>query len=197
MSISEPTCLHDWRAANWIMIVAIATVSTVGANHDIRRGFMRLMIKQRVFAWTDTYDIYDEWGNKKYFVKSEAFRLTHQVHVYDIAGNEIGLISQRLFTFLPTFDISVGGRPCGSIRKEFTFFKPSYSIEYGGWQCDGDFLSWNYSVTAGSRLVANIAKQLLSWGDTYTLDISDPGDEIMVLMLVIAIDAANCSQNNN
>ena len=77
---------------------------------------MRLMIKQRVFAWTDTYDIYDEWGNKKYFVKSEAFRLTHQVHVYDIAGNEIGLISQRLFTFLPTFDISVGGRPCGSIR---------------------------------------------------------------------------------
>lgn len=92
---------------------------------------MRLMIKQRVFAWTDTYDIYDEWGNKKYFVKSEAFRLTHQVHVYDLAGNEIGLVSQRLFTFLPTFDISVGGRPCGSIRKEFTFFKPSYSIEYG------------------------------------------------------------------
>lgn len=166
-------------------------------TYDIRSGFMRLMIKQRVFAWTDTYDIYDEWGNKKYFVKSEAFRLTHQVHIYDIAGNEIGLISQRLFTFLPTFDISVGGRPCGSIRKEFTFFKPSYSIEYGGWQCDGDFLSWNYSVTAGSRLVADIAKQFLSWGDTYTLDISDPGDEIMALMLVIAIDAVNCSQNNN
>ena len=82
-------------------------------TYDIRSGFMRLMIKQRVFAWTDTYDIYDEWGNKKYFVKSEAFRLTHQVHVYDIARNEIGLISQRLFTFLPTFDISVGGRPCG------------------------------------------------------------------------------------
>ena len=35
MSASEPTCLHDWRAANWIMIVAIATESTVGANHDI------------------------------------------------------------------------------------------------------------------------------------------------------------------
>ena len=26
---------------------------------------MRLMIKQRVFAWTDTYDIYDEYGNPK------------------------------------------------------------------------------------------------------------------------------------
>ena len=45
---------------------------------------MRLMIKQRVFAWTDTYDIYDEWGNKKYFVKSEAFRLTHQSEIIHI-----------------------------------------------------------------------------------------------------------------
>ena len=35
MSASEPTCSHDWRAANWIMIVATATESTVGANHDI------------------------------------------------------------------------------------------------------------------------------------------------------------------
>ena len=125
---------------------------------------MRLMIKQRVFAWTDTYDIYDEWGNKKYFVKSEAFRLTHQVHVYDIAGNEIGLISQRLFTFLPTFDISVGGRPCGSIRKEFTFFKPSYSIEYGGWQCDGDFLSWNYpeEIRLTLRAISTFSQASLS-----------------------------------
>ena len=35
MSASEQTCLHVWRAANGIMIVAIATISTVGANHDI------------------------------------------------------------------------------------------------------------------------------------------------------------------
>ena len=35
MSASEPACLHDWRAANWIMIVATATISTTGANHDI------------------------------------------------------------------------------------------------------------------------------------------------------------------
>jgi len=35
MSAREPTCLHDWRTANWIMIVAKATVSTKGANHDI------------------------------------------------------------------------------------------------------------------------------------------------------------------
>ena len=32
---------------------------------------MKLLIKQRVFSWTDSYDIYDENGNVKYFVKAD------------------------------------------------------------------------------------------------------------------------------
>ena len=36
---------------------------------------MRLLIKQRVFSWTDTYDVYDENENRKYFVKTEMFRM--------------------------------------------------------------------------------------------------------------------------
>ena len=44
---------------------------------------MQLLIKQRVFSWTDTYDVYDEHENPKYFVKAEFFALGHQIHVYD------------------------------------------------------------------------------------------------------------------
>lgn len=82
---------------------------------------MKLLMKQRVFSWTDTYDVYDEAGNKKYFVKAELFRLGHQIHVFDVSGNEIGMIKQRLFTLLPSFDIVIGGREFGNIQKEFTF----------------------------------------------------------------------------
>ena len=81
---------------------------------------MKLLMKQRVFSWTDTYDVYDEAGNKKYFVKAELFRLGHQIHVFDVSGNEIGMIKQRLFTLLPSFDIIIGGREFGNIQKEFT-----------------------------------------------------------------------------
>lgn len=35
---------------------------------------MQLLIKQRVFSWSDTYDIYDEQGNQKYFVKMNLSR---------------------------------------------------------------------------------------------------------------------------
>ena len=47
---------------------------------------MRLLIKQRVFSWTDTYDVYDEYEHPKYFVKAEFLTLGHQIHVYDRHG---------------------------------------------------------------------------------------------------------------
>ena len=91
---------------------------------------MKFLIKQRVFSWSDTFDIYDEYENKKYFVQAEFLSLGHRLHVYDMNGHEVGLI-----------------------------------------------------------------KEPLHWGDTYVIDFLDPKDELMGLMLVLAIDAANCTNN--
>ena len=66
-----------------------------------------------------------------------------------------------------------------------------------GWRCEGDIFGWDYQVYSGSTLVMTIRKKILSWGDTYELAFERPEYEIPGLMLVIAIDAANCSQNNN
>lgn len=60
---------------------------------------MQLLIKQRVFSWSDTYDIYDEQGNQKYFVKNEFISLGHRLHVYDAAHNELGLSNRNYFAF--------------------------------------------------------------------------------------------------
>lgn len=86
------------------------------------------------------------------------FRLTHQIHIYDRNRNEIGMIKQRFFTLMPTFDIEINGQPFGSIEKKFTFFKPKYNLDYNGWRCEGDFMSWNYSVYEACSMVAQISK---------------------------------------
>ena len=49
-------------------------------------------------------------------------------------------------------------------------------------------------VYAGCSSVVHISKELFHWGDTYTINILNSEDEIPALMLVIAIDAANCTQ---
>ena len=61
---------------------------------------MRLLIKQRVFSWSDTYDVYDEEGNVRYFVRAEVFALGHQIHVYDAAR------------FTARFSLALQGKLC-------------------------------------------------------------------------------------
>lgn len=156
---------------------------------------MKLLIKQRVFSWTDTYDVYDEQGKAKYFVKAEFFSLGHKIHVYR-NHKEIGMIQQKLLTMMPKFEVEIQGKRVGLIEKRFTFFKPKYEIDYNGWRVEGDFLGWEYDVMSGCSAVMHISKEILHWGDTYVIDFQNPEDEIMGLLLVIAIDAANCSDRN-
>ncbi len=157
---------------------------------------MQLMIKERIFTLTDSYHVYDEHGSIRYDVKAEFFSWGHQLHVYDHAtGREIGSIHQKLFTFLPKFEIVIDGRLMGTVSKEFTFFIPKYHVDYLGWEVDGDFMGWDYQAYRNGCQVLSISKAILSWSDTYTLNIANPADEIPALMLVIAIDAVNCSKN--
>ena len=155
---------------------------------------MKLLIKQRVFSWTDTYDVYDESGSVRYFGKADFFALGHRLHIYDAHEREVGLIREKLLSFLPLFEIEVDGAVRGTIQKKLTFLKPGYEVDCNGWQAEGNFLGWDYDVCSGGSGVVHISKELLHWGDTYVLDFADPADELMGLLLVIAIDAANCSQ---
>ena len=41
-----------------------------------------------------------------------------------------------------------------------------------------------------------IKQRVFSWSDTYVIDFANLEDELMELMLVIAIDAANCTDGN-
>ena len=157
---------------------------------------MELLIKQRVFSWGDSYDVYDETGEARYFVEAELFAFGHQIHVYDKrSGRELGSIHQQLFSFTPTFEIVIDGQVRGTVCREFTLFRPRYNVDFRGWEVEGDFLSWDYQVYQGDRNVMSITKEWLTWGDTYVLRYSNPADEMPGLLLVIAIDSANCNNN--
>jgi uncharacterized protein YxjI len=155
---------------------------------------MKLLIKQRVFSWTDTYNVYDEYENPRYYVKAEFLSLGHQVHVYDCrTQQEVGAIHQKLFSFLPRFEIEWNGGILGTIEKKFSLFRPKYDIDFNGWRVEGDFLGWEYDVMSGCSSILHISKEPFHWGDTYIIDYQNQDDELMGLLLVLAIDAANCS----
>ena len=156
---------------------------------------MRLLFKQRLFSWFDSYDIYDEDGNTVYTVKGQ-LSWGHCMKIFDAHGNEIGMIQERVLTLLPKFEIYLGGNYVGGIRKEISFFKPVFDIDYSGWHVEGDFFEWDYNILNSSGgCVARVSKELLNWTDTYVIDVNNPQDALGALLLVLTIDAEKCSRD--
>lgn len=81
---------------------------------------MKLLFKQRLFSWFDSYDIYNEAGETVYTVKGQ-LSWGHCLKIFDTYGNEIGTVKERILTFLPKFEIYLGDKYIGCISKEFTF----------------------------------------------------------------------------
>ncbi|MCE5234439.1 MAG: LURP-one-related family protein [Clostridiaceae bacterium] len=158
---------------------------------------MKLYMKQKVFSWADRFTVKDAFGNDCYYVQGKLFSWGKQLFVYDAAsGAEAAFIKQKVFSFLPRYEVYVGGAQVLEIVKEFTFLRPRYTISGKNWDVQGDFFAHEYSVTQNGAPVVAIAKEWLSWGDTYAIDIASPADEIAALATVLAIDCAVAQQNN-
>jgi uncharacterized protein YxjI len=168
---------------------------------------MKLLFKQRFLSWFDSYNIYalpagqsaENFGYQDeyiaYVVEGQ-LAWGHKFHIADRNGNLVGRLEQRIFTFLPKFDIYVGNQMIGTVEKEFTLFRPSFYLDFRGWRVDGNFFEWDYSITDGTgNTVARIEKQLFRFTDTYLIDIADDRDALIALMVVLAIDAEKCSRN--
>ncbi len=154
---------------------------------------MKLLFKQRMFSWFDSYDIYDEDGQTVFTVEGQ-LSWGHCLKIFDVQGNELGMVKERVLTFLPKFELYLGEEYIGCITKEFSLFTPRFSIDCNGWQVEGNFLEWDYSIAGPNGPVASVSKELFHWTDTYVIDVDDPQNSLCALMLVLAIDAEKCSR---
>jgi len=159
-----------------------------------KRKDMKLLFKQRFFSWFDSYDIYNEFGETVYTVKG-VLSWGHCLKIYDSANREVGMLKEQAIAFLPKFHMFLYGNEIGTINKEFTFFRPKFYLNCNGWEVEGDLFEWDYSVRDGSQLIMTASKKLWNFTDTYEIDVVQPENAIVALMIVLAIDAAKCGKN--
>lgn len=156
---------------------------------------MKLLFKQRLFSWFDSYDIYDEGGNTVFQVQGQ-LSWGHCLRITDASGRPVGTVKEVVLTFLPKFELYCGDRYVGLIQKELSFLRPRYHLECNGWSVEGNFMEWDYSIRGPrGNTVASISKELLRWTDTYVIDVMNAEDALYALMVVLAIDAEKCSRN--
>ncbi|NLZ45907.1 MAG: hypothetical protein GX896_04365 [Clostridiales bacterium] len=155
---------------------------------------MKLLLKQKLFSWFDSYNVYDEYGETVFKVKGQ-LSFGHRLVVYDANGREIGMLKEKVFAFLPRFYMYVNGVEIGWIKKKFTFFKPQFELNCNGWLVDGNFFEWDYSVYENNNEIITLSKEIFNFTDTYVIDVKRPEDGLLGLLIVLAIDAEKCSRN--
>ena len=159
---------------------------------------MELYIKQKVFSFGDKFSVKDRDGYDRYFVQGEVFSFGKKLHVYDLSGREIAFIQQKIFSLLPKYFVNINGVQAAEIIKEFTFFRNEYTVSGPGWKVHGNFADHSYQIyDANGRQIAYVAKQWLSWGDTYEISVSPDADELMALSVCLVIDACLEAQDDD
>jgi len=157
---------------------------------------MRLLFKQRFFSWLDSYDIYNDAGETVYSVEGK-LSWGHRLHVLDHSGTHIATLQEKVFSFLPRFELYVFGEYVGCIRKEFSLFTPRFTVDCCGWDVEGDLFQWDYRIIDRSGTqIASVSKELFRFTDTYSIEVDNPQNALLALLVVLAIDAEKCSNSN-
>lgn len=158
---------------------------------------MKYRIRQRLFSWFDSFDIYDEAGNTAYTVKSQ-LSWGHCLHILDRNGEDLAVVQEKVLTMLPKFELYMDGQYKGMLKRKISFLRPSYDIDFNGWHVTGDFMGWDYRIEDSSgTVIAFITKELFHMTDTYVIDVAREEDVLCALMLVIAIDAEKCTASTS
>ena len=156
---------------------------------------MKLLLRQRIFSWFDSFDIYDEEDRTVFTVEGQ-LSWGHRLEIYDPTGAHLGTVKERVLTFLPQFELYAGEQYLGCIRKEFTFFRPSFTLDFNGWSVDGNWMEWGLRDSRRRRTECGADLQGAPPLERHLCHRRAPaGLALAAVMIVLAIDAEKCSRN--
>lgn len=153
---------------------------------------MRYLMKEEFLALGDDFSIQDENGRNVFFVDGQAFSFGNKLSFQDMNRNELAFISQKLLSWGPTYEITRGDRVLAVVKKElFTFFQCRFTVDVPGPDdllAEGSLFDREYAFTRHGQPVAHVSKKRLTLRDTYSIDIGDGEDDVLILCSAVVID---------
>ncbi len=151
---------------------------------------MKYIIRQKIFTLTDKFCIKDEFDNERFYVNSEIFTIGKKLYLMDNAGKALYFIKQKLFNFLPVYEIYQDELLFASLKKKFTILKPKIDIDQNGtpYFISGDLWSHEFTILRNDIVVASVSKKWFAFSDSYGVDISGIENDEFIVALVICMD---------
>ncbi len=158
-------------------------------------------MRERILSWGDDFTIKDADGDDVYYVNGKVFSFGNKLSFLDSRGTEMIRIDQKLLSFGPQYEIRRGDETIAVVKKHlFTLFRGRFSVDVPGpddLEAKGDFLDHEYAFERGGRDVARVSKKWLALADTYTVDIDEGQDDLLILAAAVVIDLVSHPDDNS
>lgn len=162
---------------------------------------MRFQMTQRLFALGDKGVITDEQGNAVYRNNGKFFSIHDRVSLVDMQGTEVATLHSKLLSFPKRMIIEIGGTQVATIASKLIAFRPKFDIELASgerWKFTGDLLNHSFTLVDGDGVtVAEVTKAWVAVAGRYGIDIADGRDELLVLMLLVALESFVAEDEQN
>lgn len=151
---------------------------------------MRYLLKQELFAWGDDFSIFDEAGNKVYFVDGHGIAIANKLSFQDLERRELAFIQQIIFTWGREYTISFKGKVFAKVSQQRLHrTKCKFFIDVPGpddLEAEGDFYNHNYVFRRGKNVAATVSKEGLREG--FGVDVVNIDDAVLLLASSIVIE---------
>ncbi|MDF9866519.1 uncharacterized protein YxjI [Bacilli bacterium PM5-3] len=153
---------------------------------------MKLYMKQRPFNLKGNFTIKDENENDVYYVEGKLFSIGKKYYLYDMEDNELAHFNEIFMSMLGKYEIYVNDELITTIENKFSLFKRKLGFSNLDWHIEGSISDHEFSVCDSNDVeIASLSKAWFTWGDIYVVDIVNPNDELLIIMVVLAIDVLN------
>ncbi len=152
---------------------------------------MRYQLKQKIWSWGNRFVICDEAGAPVFQVIGKVFSWGDKLSFQDRSGAELAKIEQRLWKFIPQYEVMIADQPFAEIRQEWSWLKKRFTLDVPGpndYTITGSFWEYEFDFERNGRTVAQVSRRFFSWSDTYGVNIIDDEDNLAILCTTIVID---------
>ncbi|WP_440960838.1 LURP-one-related/scramblase family protein [Paenibacillus nitricinens] len=154
----------------------------------------QLYIKQKVFSLSGKFTVKNQQEQDVYYVEGSFMQIPKTFSITNTTRDEVGLITKKIFSFLPKFFVEVNGREVLTIKKEFTFIKAHYTIHAADIEVHGNWWDMDFQVLQYGVVIGKVNKEWFTWGDSYKVQILNEEMEAIMIALVVAIDCVKAVQ---
>jgi uncharacterized protein YxjI len=152
----------------------------------------RYVMKQRLFALGEDFDVQDERGQRVFHVDGKMLRARDTLFFEDANGQEIYKIQEKVARIRDTLNVYRGNQVAASVHKAMiTPLRERFDIDVpgrGDLTVQGNILDHEYRIERRDRPAALVSMRWFRLRDTYGVEVAPGEDALLMLALTVGID---------